>query len=497
MRQMKSKTRSSIYPQHLTIGNIGHFHNDRLVVHVNAQQSEVFGEELSDFWFWTTLKPSPRPCGDPSPLIGTNLCMTIARESKLLKTFPTLTQELTVIPSLLDTLLLSDSNQHDRLAATDKLKNVFKDACDSLQHCRDCHRLRDRKPVGLEFALATSLPAPSDWMDGFLQDNDMNVSSFVKVADSHDMCALVDHVCQKHWIPLERLIAVPNNEIPNVTQLSASDKTALMLNAEIVAKFFSPMCFKSPVPDNIHRRGESQEPLHVPMSCLRPPSQAALESLGLFFGLDPKLHPTTAVSKHSSPIMPSRSSQRTNFTSTSAAGKVRLQSRCLLATGHIDHTLKRHAILGDSASSAHNEIELGRFEDVPIDKLAGLSRQRRIEMLDICCTVVWELHFETWKVRINNNLKKKNLSPIVTVPRNTTELAQLDPEKQVHVRLVRPSDRSKNKDELKPLVHQGACAHPSLSFFFVNFCLSRVIESVLCARAGRWNNVHDPLPVLL
>lgn len=455
MREMRSKTRGSVRPQYVTVGNVGNFHNDRLIVGVKSGVSDQF-PELSDHYLWASLKPSLRPSGGPSPLVGCNLYMSYVVQSQLKKTHPTLTQKLSVVPSLLDTLLLSNSNQQDRLAATKKLKLVFKNAGDALEHCRNCHRLHDRKSVRLEFTLATTLPARKDWMDGFLQDTGFDLASFVKVADSYDMYAFVDYVYQKHWMPLKRLLHVPVQDVPVVSHLSPAERTALMLHAEIIAKFFSPSYFKSPILDNIHRRGESQEPLHIPMSCLREPSQTALESMGMLYGVDPKLHPSVSILRHSAPIDQTRTSQRAQFTSISVAGKVRLQHRYQEVTGYIVDRLKRHALLGEHAVTDSNDLVIGRYEVVPMESLARLSRQSRLNLLQTCCIAVWELYFDIWKIRLNNVLENKNLTPLRSAPRNTSELAELDAQQANHVRLVRQSDRSKNKAELTSLTHPGA-----------------------------------------
>ena len=194
LRSMKSKTRASVRPQYLSMGHIGNFHNDHLIQAIKAATSTLNPD--SEVCLHACLVPPRRPHvpnrEEASPVVGCNLYMGHVRDSQLKKSFPVLTQQLTVLPSLLDAVLLSSTDTTGRSEAMDLITPIIKDAGKALVYSRNCHRRWDRKSVRLEFTLATSLPAERDWMSAFVQDTDMDFASMVRVADSYDMFAYVD-----------------------------------------------------------------------------------------------------------------------------------------------------------------------------------------------------------------------------------------------------------------------------------------------------------------
>ena len=446
---MKSKTRASIYSNYLSVGNVSNYHDDRLII-------EVWNGPGG---YYPRLKARTRPGGGRSALIGSNLYMNHLKDSQLKKLYPTLEKEVTLIPTLLDIILRPKGDDNERLAATDRLKLIFKKLRHSLHFCRNFHRHRDRKQVRLEFTLATELPAPRNWMNSFVQDTEMELALFVHVADSRDVFAFVDRLMQEHWTPLQMLLQVPEKQIPKQEVFSASDKTAMLVHGEVIASFYSPIGYRPTILHNIQRRGESREPIHIPLSCLRKPSDLAAVSLGLLYGLDPKLYPVPVGSPYSVTLMTTRRWHRSRVASTSVSGKIRLNQKYLEAIGYMENTMKRYALLGEQAADME-EVVLGLFEEVPLDNLSQLSRQPRLRLLHDCCKVIWELYWAIWKLRINYFLKKKKLPRMeVPTPRNSSQLSTLASNIANHVRLLRQSDPRTRNDEKEPLTNPGTCVY--------------------------------------
>ena len=450
--ELKKKTQASVYPLYLSIGNLGNYHNDKLV---QVVRSGLSPHSPNNDYFHYSLKLRDRPhVNSTSPLVGCNLYMPYVKESLMKKTYPNLTQQLTALPSLVDTVLLDDFRKEEKEEATDYCRGLLKDAHEALAHCRNWHRHSDRKSVRLEFTLATTLPAKSDWMDAFLQDSEFDLASFVKVADSYDMYAFVDRFYQEHFVPVERLLSVGEGRIPMVDHLGPEERTSLVFHAEVLSRFFGPLYCKSPIIENLRRRAGSLEPVHVPLNCLRPSQNGAKETLGLLYGLDPTLYPTGSAAVRPPSILPR--SRRPMTTTVSYNKNVRQKYRFKEALLYARNLLHRFFVLGEEAATTTDEDRVvSRFAVAPPNMLASLSRETRQDLLHMICKVVWEMYFLDWTTRINNSLRRKGVDVLVRLPRNTTDLAALSRRQKNHVRVVVAGDRGTNVSELDPVDNGG------------------------------------------
>ena len=455
---MNSKSRASIRPQYNTRGEVANYYDDQLVVVVTHHFEQDGPTRLNEIpSLITSHRPRNRLGGGPTPLVGCNWYMSHLRDSQMKKNFPSLTQELTVVPTLLDILLSTTSEDREKVQVTNKLKSIFNKLCDAMKSCRDRHRQMDRKPVRLELTLATNLPAARNWMDPLVQDCALDLSAIIKLADSYDMHAFVDYLYQGFYKPLELLVRVPEDEFPRTSSFTPAEKTALVYLSEEIATFFSPMYFRSPISDNIQRRGMSLDRMNIPPACLRPVREETRKSIGLWFGLDPKLFPHGSATMHSAPLTANRSSQSSRLSSAYGSSNIRLSKRYMENVGRIEDMLKHYSLNGESAMDVDTDLtHLGRFEEVDLSRLATLSAEARKVLLSSCCTAVWELYYEITKVRINNLLRGKEVDTLRRAPRNSGELGQLTPSQAEHVRLVRNSDGNRQRnDEVHAISTEG------------------------------------------